>query len=82
MSHDFPEGQGRFWVIGGRWVDGERHLPWPRVVGPFGDYQAAQRSAKGLNVSAGPNVRYRVAADVPSQASLAAGLPFLEAGGV
>lgn len=54
-----------FWVIGGRWVDDQRRLPWPRVIGPYTDYQAARQSAESLNAAAAADVRYRVAADLP-----------------
>ncbi|ENZ80978.1 MULTISPECIES: hypothetical protein [Caulobacter] len=63
MTSNFAE---RYWVIGGRWVDDARHLPWPRVLGPYGDYQAAQASAEDLNASGEPQVRYLVVADAPA----------------
>jgi hypothetical protein len=56
----------RYWVIGGRWVDEARHLPWPRVLGPYGDYRAARASAEDLNASGEPHVRYLVVADAPA----------------
>lgn len=56
---------GRFWVLGGRWVDDATHLPWPRVYGPFRDYEAARASADDLNVQGGASIRFLVVADVP-----------------
>lgn len=58
----------RFWVLGGRWVDDAAHLPWPRVFGPYGDYQTARASAEELNDPSDPRVRYLVVADVPEGA--------------
>lgn len=58
----------RFWVLGGRWTDGARHLVWPRVCGPYGDYQAARASAEALNAIEEPDCRYLVVADVPEGA--------------
>jgi hypothetical protein len=55
----------RYWVLGGRWVDGANHLPWPRVYGPYRDQQAARASADELNHVDDPRVRYIVVADVP-----------------
>ena len=55
---------GRYWVLGGKWVDGQRHLPWPRVYGPFDDYEAARSNAQELNRPGDPAVRYMVVADL------------------
>lgn len=58
-----------FWVLGGRWADDARHLPWPRVYGPFPDYQAARASAEDLNAAEDPRVRYLVVADAAEGAA-------------
>lgn len=55
----------RYWVLGGRWADDARHLPWPRVYGPYHDYQAARASAEQLNGTNAASTRYLVVADVP-----------------
>jgi hypothetical protein len=58
----------RYWVLGGRWVEDARHLPWPRVYGPYRDYQAARATAEELNDGRDPRVRYLIVADVPERA--------------
>lgn len=60
---------GRYWVLGGRWVDNARHLSWPRVYGPFADYAAARDNAASLNASPDAAVRYIVVADLPETAA-------------
>lgn len=57
---------GRYWVLGGRWVDNAKHIAWPRVFGPYTEYQAACASAETLSAGHEPNVRYLVVADVTS----------------
>ena len=59
----------RYWVLGGRWADDTQRLPWPRVYGPFRDYQAARASAEQLNGTSGAPVRYLVVADVAEGAA-------------
>jgi hypothetical protein len=54
----------RFWIVGGRYVDDGRHLPWPRVYGPFPDRAAAQAALAGLDAEADPAVRYDLLCDV------------------
>jgi hypothetical protein len=58
----------RYWVLGGRWADDAKHLPWPRIYGPYRDYQAARASAEELSEADDPRVRYLVVADVPEGA--------------
>ena len=58
---------GRYWVLGGRWVENARHLPWPRVFGPYGDYQVARAIAQGLNSEQAKAERYLVVADVGAE---------------
>lgn len=57
----------RFWVLGGRWTADARHLPRPRVFGPYRDYLAALDSAEGLNALGGANELYLVVGDVPAR---------------
>jgi hypothetical protein len=54
----------RFWIIGGRWVEGGRQLPWPRVLGPFPDLGAARSHARRLEAADAPDARYLVVAAV------------------
>ncbi|HWA59835.1 MAG TPA: hypothetical protein VG939_00595 [Caulobacteraceae bacterium] len=64
-----PTFTARYWVLGGRWADGARHLPWPRVYGPFDDLSAAQACADAMNAPGGRRVRYHVVADVADAAA-------------
>ena len=65
MSGQPSRGGRRYWVLGGRWVDDATHLPWPRVYGPFQDYQAARTNADDLNGRGDEGLRFLVVADVP-----------------
>lgn len=59
------ENDGRYWVLGGRWQDDGRALPWPRVFGPFANLEAARASAETLNsVAADGQLRFMVVADI------------------
>lgn len=64
MDHQGAKQTDRYWVIGGQWVDDAKHLVWPRVLGPYNEYQAARASAETLNLTHEPSVRYLVVADV------------------
>ncbi|QUD90610.1 hypothetical protein [Phenylobacterium montanum] len=68
MSARLPVTADRYWVLGGRWVDNARHLPRPRVFGPYRDYEAARASAEELNQADDSRARYHVVADVPEGA--------------
>lgn len=61
---------GRYWVLGGRWVEAGRQLPWPKVFGPFRDADAARAGARDLNALGGPDDLWLVVADVAPQAKL------------
>ncbi len=65
MSKQLPVAAERYWVLGGRWVEAEDYLPWPRVYGPYRDYLTARASAEDLNDAEDPRVRYLVVVDVP-----------------
>lgn len=64
MEHQGAKLADRYWVIGGRWVNDAKHLVWPRVLGPYDEYQSAHASAETLNLAHEPSVRYVVVADV------------------
>lgn len=65
-------GDGRYWVLGGRWTDEGRHLPWPRVLGPFASAESARESARQLNALGEPQARYVVVTDLPEGESVQA----------
>jgi hypothetical protein len=55
----------RFWVVGGRYVENGRHLPWPQVYGPCDQRAEAEALLRRLREGAEASVRYDLLCELP-----------------